>query len=315
MRKTILRKHTPLLLLLIIPAGLFLIMPSCGGGKGNSSIDTTKTTMQIPVPDTGQTMNHTTIFGEDSDYTINSLSYMDNGDGTITDNVTGLVWQKQDDDVPRTWGDANTYCATVSLDGTGWRLPSIIELTTIIDYDFFTPSIDASYFPNTQLATYWSSTMYAGSLSFAWGVLFNGGELVCNNITSLGRVRCVRGKQSPSVFIDGNNGTVTDVITNLMWQKQDDAITRSWEEAINFCEGLSLGGFADWRLPNVKELISIVDYTKVNPAINSTYFPNTQPAYYWSSTYVWLVAFGSGTTSSGYNMASLHYARCVRGGQ
>jgi len=130
------------------------------------------------------------------------------------------------------------------------------------------------------------------------------------------------------VFTDNGNGTVTDTPTTLMWQKQDDGITKTWEQALTYCEGLSLGGFSDWRLPNIKELRSIIDSSKYSPAINTTYFPNTQSSYYWSSTTyaggttdAWYVYFDGGhvdnfsKTLTATNKITTHYVRCVRAGQ
>jgi len=62
-------------------------------------------------------------------------------------------------------------------------------------------------------------------------------------------------------FTDNGNGTITDSDTTLMWQKEDDDTRRTWEQAITYCEGLSLGTYSDWRLPNIKELRTIVDTT------------------------------------------------------
>lgn len=131
-------------------------------------------------------------------------------------------------------------------------------------------------------------------------------------------------------FTDNSNGAVTDNTTGLMWQQcsagqsgagctTGTAATYTWEAAISYCEGLSLGGFTDWRLPNVKELKSIADMTTFNPAINATYFPNTISSDYWSSTTyagsttdAWLVTFDFGFTSDDIK-ASTYYVRCVRG--
>ena len=118
-------------------------------------------------------------------------------------------------------------------------------------------------------------------------------------------------------FTDNGNGTVSDSDTGLMWQKEDDNTTRTWESAISYCEGLSLGSYNDWRLPNIKELRSIVDTTTYSPAINSTYFPNTNSSSYWSSTtytpYAWYVGFSNGVVSYGYE-SDYYYVLCVRGG-
>lgn len=75
------------------------------------------TAVAYDLPDTGQTGDYTSVFGEDSDYTINPPSYTDNGDGTITDNNTGTMWQKTDDSVGRNWTDAVIYCENLSLAG------------------------------------------------------------------------------------------------------------------------------------------------------------------------------------------------------
>ena len=287
-----------------------------GGGSTNSN-----NIVVNPIPDTGQMASYTNTYGEDSDYTINPPLYVDNGDGTITDEVTGLIWQKQDDGLFRTWNDANGYCANLSLSGVGWRLPAIFELIGITDYSIISwPTISSNYFPNTQATYYWSDTTGTWS-SIPWGVLFNGGVTGFTAYPAGSLTRCVRGLKNNSVFSKNGDGTVADLSTNLIWQKQDDGIVKSWEQALIYCEGLSLGNFTDWRLPNVKELNSIVDFTSSNPSINATYFPNAQPAYYWTSTTnanssasAFLVAFGSGMTSGTYAKTSFHYTRCVRGG-
>jgi len=122
-------------------------------------------------------------------------------------------------------------------------------------------------------------------------------------------------------FTDKGDDTVTDSDTGLMWQKEDDGVTRTWESAITYCEGLSLGGYTDWRLPNIKELESITDDAKNSPAIDSTYFTNTNSSDYWSSpttaestSSAWHVNFYSGSISSSYKSGS-YYVRCVRSGQ
>ena len=74
-------------------------------------------------------------------------------------------------------------------------------------------------------------------------------------------------------YIDNDDGTVTDTDTGLMWQKATAPGTYTWEQALLYCENLNLGGYRDWRLPTVKELGSILDFTRYKPAINISYFP------------------------------------------
>lgn len=127
------------------------------------------------------------------------------------------------------------------------------------------------------------------------------------------------------------NGVVTDTITKLEWQDDysDNGGTikkTTWSEAINYCEALSLDGKSDWRLPNINELISLVDDTRYAPAIN-TVFENTISfnSGYWSSTAranvsnsssAWYIAFVSGqrnTAPKGYGYT--YCVRCVRAGE
>lgn len=312
------------------------------GNESEQSSQACSTTMSLfntsNLPDTGQTQSYTDTFGEDSDYTINPPSYTDNGNGTVTDNVTGLMWQKEDDNVRRTWSDADNYCNDISLAGnTDWRVPSTKELITIFNYGTHEPAIDTTYFLNTKTGhrdgtLYWSSTIQEYS-SEPWRVDFYSGE-VYDYYTSKGYVRCVRGGQvTAQSFTTNGDGTVKDNVTGLIWQQEDDNVSRDWEAAIMYCDGLNLGGQSNWRLPNVKELASIMDYSEGSPAIDTTYFPN---AYirntkwiFWSSTtastdllydlYAWYVETSLGYIEFTYKSSEFDfrnkYVRCVRGGQ
>jgi len=119
---------------------------------------------------------------------------------------------------------------------------------------------------------------------------------------------------------DNATGIVSDSVSGLEWQ--DDAVGNymSWQSAIDTCENLTLGNQSDWRLPNVNELKSIVDRSKVNPAIK-TGFVNSSSSGYWSSTtnegykrYAWIVDFNVGYVNNRDKDGS-NYVRCVRAGQ
>jgi uncharacterized protein DUF1566/peptidase C13-like protein/HYDIN/CFA65/VesB family protein/Ser-Thr-rich glycosyl-phosphatidyl-inositol-anchored membrane family protein len=268
----------------------------------------------------------------------------------VRDNVTGLIWEvKADDesihdkDNTYTWYDSNTETnggdAGTPGDGTDtedfiqalndasfggysdWRLPNREELHSIIDYGRHSPSIDIKYFPYTLSNHYWSSTTLVGDNYMAWRVNFlsgyDGYDLDYGKSNSY-YIRAVRGGQSSSKLVDNGDGTVTDVSTGLMWQ-QTHGEAMTWEVALAYCEDLSHAGYSDWRLPNIKELSSIVDLNTDGPAIDKTYFPNTVSSGYWSSTtdvsYIygaWYVHFLSGIV---FDMNGSDYVRAVRGGQ
>ncbi|MFC1670731.1 DUF1566 domain-containing protein [Spirochaetota bacterium] len=143
-------------------------------------------------------------------------------------------------------------------------------------------------------------------------------------------------------FTDNGNGTIKDNLTGLTWTKCSmktissspvmDATTNcvdthsevgNWVEAILACENLNYAGKTDWRLPNIKELISIVDWKRINPAIDSKYFPRTENSYYWSSTNkvgshfnasAWCLNFTNGDFEGrGKTALTTSFVRCVAG--
>jgi len=124
--------------------------------------------------------------------------FIDNGEDTVTDNNTGLIWQ-QGEGGKKTWEDAISYCEDLSLAGyTDWRLPNKNELNSIIDYEIYNPAIDKNFFPDFPVAYasyYWSSTTYVNDSSIAWWVYFYHGSVNSANKSSNPYVRCVRAGQ------------------------------------------------------------------------------------------------------------------------
>ena len=122
-------------------------------------------------------------------------------------------------------------------------------------------------------------------------------------------------------FTNNNNGTVTDIKTGLVWQ-QGEPGSMTWGPALSYCEGLTLGGDSGWRLPNIKELESLIDDSRYFPATDTNYFPNAIAISYWSSTTdasnsygAWGVGFDDGYVHGDGGKDSSAYVRCVRGGQ
>jgi hypothetical protein len=120
--------------------------------------------------------------------------YLTSG-GTVTDTKTKLIWQQIVSSSTYTWANAPAYCQTVgaTLGGTGWRLPTIKELQTIVDYSRSGASIDPIAFPATPQAPFWSSSVMAGSPSNVWTVSFIYGNPSLFGAVGYGlNVRCVR---------------------------------------------------------------------------------------------------------------------------
>jgi hypothetical protein len=231
---------------------------------------------------------------------------IDRADGVVTDTVTGLVWQEPTPSSTYTWEEARCYCAGLTLAGReDWRLPTRIELISLIDETIPIPgtgvtpgpNINDAAFPSTVISFgagqgvagfgYWTSTPKAGSPSSAWNVHFDFlyGSDGYEDVAVRENVRCVRAPEGsqvqPSSHWTIQNGTVHDDFTGLTWQQSipneggDDGVgdyTR--DDASSYCAQLTLDG-GGWRLPKVKELATLVDVTAAGPAIDSRAFPGT----------------------------------------
>ncbi|MEI6810990.1 MAG: DUF1566 domain-containing protein, partial [Candidatus Nomurabacteria bacterium] len=122
-------------------------------------------------------------------------SFTDNGDGTITDNNSGLIWQKQDSGSTYTNANAFAYCNanTAALPGSSWRLPNAYELYSILDFGVASaPFINGTYFPATQSANYLSSTSYPSGKGSSIVVSFSIGNAASLAKAGSTYVRCVR---------------------------------------------------------------------------------------------------------------------------
>jgi hypothetical protein len=340
--------------------------------------DIITTEYNYPIVDTGVTnfYDNTTIitsptqgssfFGQDASYQGNQPFYTNNGDGTITDNVTGLMWE-QDMGTKISFNDAFTKAENSNLaDYTDWRVPTIKELYSLILFtgsvqgeSAITLFIDTNYFNqplgNTSIgereidAQTWSSTAYVGRTmnndETVFGVNFIDGRIKgyptykpsSGNANTM-YFRMVRGNTDYGInnFVDNGDGTISDLATGLMWQQSDDGIARDWENALTYAESLNLGGKSDWRLPNAKELQSIIDYSRSpqttnSPAINYIFETTTitdpngnlgQYPYFWTGTThldganpyanAVYIAFGEGQGVLNGNLMDVHGAGCQR---
>ena len=282
-----------------------ILLPLCGAWGQEKSlihpfeiVDTGQSicfdnTQSIAKPLSGQP-----FFGQDAQFTRNAPHYTNKGDGSITDNLTGLVWQKSFSVM--TYDEAVQKVKTFSLSGQrDWRLPSIKELYSLALFSGVdassrnmssvppgaTPFIDSvfdfQYGANgdrpidTQLL---SSTIYQGKTMGGQKTVFGfnaadgriKGYPVFDPRSRSGKkftVRFVRGNREygKNNYIDNRNGTISDLSTGLMWGKSDSGKGMNWQGALSWVaekNAKAYLGYTDWRLPNAEELQSIVDYSR-----------------------------------------------------
>jgi hypothetical protein len=123
----------------------------------------------------------------------NPASYDTSKPGVVLDKVTHLMWQQPIDPGTYLWGDAQAHCSGLSLAGHhGWRLPTVIELYSLLDFTQMKPAIDPTAFPNTPVEWFWSSSSEVLSRGDAWGVGFDDGSIGDLDVGHAHRVRCVR---------------------------------------------------------------------------------------------------------------------------
>ncbi len=288
---------------------------------------TTKSMLRLP--DTGQKNSFTNTFGEDNDYSINLPYYIDNKNGTITDTITGLMWQ-QTDGGEMTIENAFIYCDTLTLGGyTNWRLPNAHEGFSILNLQNNNPALDILYFTKTTAQYWWTSDKQVNDANKIWCTNAGGGignhpktETISAGGTKYFNVRAVRDVITPTVisnhFTDNGNGTITDNLTNLVWQKEPNTNAITWENALLYANNLILENDSDWRMPNIKEIQSLNDEGFVNPSVNTSIFSNIGVKKYWSSTsqqnqvanaWYWNTQFGITTYDPKINN---NYIICVR---
>ena len=375
------RVLTLLALVALLAAGVV----ACGDGEQSAATASTAATsgtsspaaagttagLTYPIVDSGRTAFYdaatkiaapasgAAFYGQDAQFKGNQPSYTLSDDGlTVTDNVTGLVWEQS----PDTNGDgaidatdkmsfaaAQEYPAALNKKKFGgyddWRLPTIKELYSLIQFTGTDPAvtaadassltpfidgvfdfaygdtangeriIDSQYVTTTK---YVSTAETDGELLF--GVNFADGRIKGYGLKLFGKdktftVLCVRGNTDYGVnaFADNGDGTITDSATGFMWSQADSAEGMNWKAALAWVQTKNAEnylGHSDWRLPNVKELQSIVDYTRspdttdsaaIDPLFNCTQITNeggeADYGFYWSGT-THVSSSGSGSAGS-----------------
>ena len=364
-----------------------------------TSPEATKTLLSLTyrIVDTGQTTcydNSTAIvapqegeafYGQDAQVVGNQPSYATSADGlTVYDNVTGLTWTQGADwtgdgvvnvDDKFTYDGAQSYVDTLNAQNYGgysdWRVPSIKELYSLIDYNGTDPNPAAADssgqtpFINDDVFEFaygdtdageriidsqWvTSTLYVSTVmnnqTAMFGVNFGDGRIKGYPVEKMpgqseGKLfyaRFCRGNTGygQNNFVDNDDGTITDEATGLMWSQSDSGEGMNWEDALAWVQEMNDGnylGYSDWRLPNAKELQSLVDYSRspdttgsaaIDPLFESSEITDEAGKkdypFYWSSTTfsggssAVYVSFGEGLGSmDNVNVIDVHGAGCQR---
>ncbi len=311
----------------VIEAGIYRIVDTNQSTCFNSATGAT-----TPCTSSGYDADYS---GSQPDYTLSDskLSVTDNVTGLVWTQSSDLNNDGSLNYSDKRWqSDAISYCANLNLDGiSDWRLPSIKESYSLILFN----GKDASSYQGTDTSTLtpfidpvfdWAfgdlttaegiaagdriiDGQYASTTSYVSTTMNNDATMFGVNYVD-GRVkgypktfkkfyvRCVSGNELYGInnFINNGDETISDLATGLMWQ-QSDTTSSNWGDAVAQCESAASGSHTDWRLPNVKELQSLVDYSKspdtdsdaaINSVFQSTAFLNeegiTDWGYYWSST-------------------------------
>lgn len=291
------------------------------------------------------------FYGQDAQYAGNAPSYTKSSDGlTVTDNVTGLMWQQSPDTNgdgvinladKMTWDEVQTYPATLNTKKFAgyedWRLPTIKEVYSLIlfvgtdpnpmasDATGEVPFLDTDYFSFAYGnpaegeriidSQYASSTLYVsktmGGDDTLFGVNFADGRIkgyglhMPDGSVKKFVVQCVRGNPAygKNDFVDNKDGTITDRATGLIWAQADSGKGLDWKEALAWAQEMNAKkylGHNDWRVPGVKELQSIIDYTRspdttqsaaIDPLFSCTQITNEAgqldfPCYWTSTTHL-----------------------------
>ncbi|GBF51653.1 hypothetical protein LPTSP4_31910 [Leptospira ryugenii] len=268
-------------------------------------------------------------------------------DYTTRNKVSGLLWKTCTEGksgstcsggtaTTQFWTSSSNLCSSLNSlnNGAGfagkknWRLPTILELASLNNYQNTSPTIDNNFFPQSVGSGYWSNTVNKSTVGNYQYVNFLNTTIGDFPDATAGNARCVSGNLPPNQsFTDNGDGTITDNRTSLLWQKCSDGLSgtnctigsannSTWTIANSNCIGLTTNG-KSWRLPNVIELYSIFDESiSTSPYINSL-FPNTTSTQYWSSTTYTsatttgvLVYFNTGSAAN-LSKATTRPFRCV----
>ena len=209
---------------------------------------------------------------------------------------------------------AAAYCASR---GINWRLPTMRELVSLVDWTAYSPSskparaaIRLVSFPGTPATDFWTSTRDASDPGQAWSVHFFNGSTGAAPVTRPHRVRCVSPSATPRCYSRRYQvrtaGEISDAATGLTWEQATNALR--WNDATTPCPD-------GWRLPSLTELQTIVDDRTKCPTIDPI-FAGTPASFFWTASSSpeghWYVDFALGGIHGPADSNQMYQVRCVR---
>ncbi|MDY0376779.1 MAG: DUF1566 domain-containing protein [Desulfobacterium sp.] len=261
----------------------------------------------------------------------------------VTDRLTNLIWARDAglSDFPLSWPEAFGFVKQMNAAGqyglNQWRLPSRSELFSLISHDRVNPAIvQSDLFFNIFNGYYWTATPCARYSDQAWYVHLGGGRVVKGMIHGSYMVWPVhdstpqndkpgKNKVSPQNRFVLSEDMVVDQVTGLSWLQDADFLEKevTWSEAligIKLINQEKRAGYKDWRLPNIRELESLIDINTHSPAIAGKHLFKSLRPFYWSSTtscyepsYAWTLYTQDGNIGVGYKPHPEFHVWPVRG--
>lgn len=198
--------------------------------------------------------------------------------GTVLDEHTRLVWEREPPSAETTLDAARARCAALVVEGQdAFRLPTRIELLSLVDYGRGAPAMNPLAFSAAQAGTYWTTSADAtDAATKAWTVAFGSGTSSTAAATSTHRSRCVRGTPAPRAEYTLTTDAVLDPRTGLTWQRRLASAGQPWVQAIATCQAATTDGKTGWRLPTARELESLVDVRRaIAPAWSAAFDAET----------------------------------------
>lgn len=255
-------------------------------GAGSSLLTLVKTGLTESYDENG---NVATGLLDDGFYQYGeNFGFTDNGDGSVTDQVTGLRWLQSSSENEYSYADAEDYCSAMTQDGGGWRIPNVYEYYSILNFAQSNPALDHAVFSSLS-GYYWTATPMADSTLHVWTIREPyADDAIYSSVSGDNYVRCVKGDAlaPPAIrrFADNGSGTVLDNWTGLVWEAVSSNGTSgySWQEAISYCESKTTLE-RSWHLPNVKQMQALLPKDMESPARDGEFFSGDS-ATLWTST-------------------------------